>query len=156
MPNFLKLIVSIIVCQLAGIIETIFTSDGIPTWYSSLNKPSFNPPDWIFGPVWIGLYLMMGIALFLIWREDLRNKEVKSAFVIFILQLIFNIIWSIIFFGAHSIIGGLVIIIILWILILITISKFMKISKTGGILLIPYLIWITFAVILNYFIYILN
>jgi len=156
MSNIVKLIVSIGICQLAGVIGMIFTMDSITNWYDSLNKPSFNPPDWIFGPVWVILYLMMGISLFIVWKEDLKNKEIKSAFLIFMIQLIFNAAWLIVFFGGHSIIGGLIVIVILWILILITILKFIKISRVAGILLIPYLLWISFATVLNYFIYKLN
>lgn len=156
MSNLLKLIFSVALCQLAGLIGVMFTPDAIPTWYTALNKPSFNPPNWLFGPVWIVLYLMMGISLFIIWKEDLKNKEVKSAFIIFIVQLIFNTAWSLIFFGAHSPSGGLIIIIMLWILILITILKFMKISRFAGMLLIPYLLWVSFATVLNFFIFKLN
>ena len=156
MSNIVKLILSVVVCQLPGIVGAFFTSDSTTEWYALLNKPSYNPPDWIFGPVWIVLYLMMGISLFLIWKEDLKNKEIRSAFIIFIVQLIFNALWSIVFFGAQSIIGGLIVIIILWVLILITILKFIKISRVAGILLIPYLLWVSFATVLNFFIYKLN
>lgn len=156
MSNIIKLILSIVICQAAGIIGTIFTGDSVLGWYAGLNKPSFNPPDWIFGPVWITLYILMGISLFMIWREDLKNKDVRSAFNLFMVQLVFNTAWSIVFFGAHSITGGLIIIIILWILILMTIIKFVKISRFAGILLIPYLLWVSFATVLNFFIYKLN
>jgi len=154
--NIAKLIFSIVICQLAGIVGAFFTGDSILTWYAGLNKPSFNPPDWIFGPVWVILYLLMGISLFNVWKEGLKNREIKSAFTIFIVQLIFNAAWSIVFFGAQSIIGGLIIIVILWVLILITILKFIKISRAAGILLIPYLLWVSFATVLNFFIYKLN
>ncbi len=156
MSNILKLIISIVICQLAGVFGTIFTYDSISNWYVGLNKPALNPPDWLFGPVWIILYLMMGISLFIIWKEDLKNKEIKSAFILFMIQLIFNASWSIVFFGAQTTIGGLIVIIILWILILVTILKFMKISRTAGILLIPYLLWVSFATYLNFSIYKLN
>src|SRR6187455_3466380 len=111
MSNIVKLIICIIICQLAGLIGMVFTMDSVPGWYASLNKPSFNPPSWLFGPVWIILYLMMGISLFIIWKEGLKNKVVKSAFIIFVIQLIVNASWSVVFFGAHSIIGGLIVII---------------------------------------------
>ncbi|MBK8984153.1 MAG: tryptophan-rich sensory protein [Ignavibacteria bacterium] len=156
MSNIIKLIVSIIICQLAGIIGTFFTADSIPGWYAGLIKPDFNPPNWIFAPVWILLYLMMGVSLFLVWREDLKNAVVKKAFYIFMVQLLFNTLWSIVFFGFQSISGGLVIIILLWLLIIYTILNFLKISRTSGILLIPYLLWVTFAAILNFFIFKLN
>lgn len=156
MSNTLKLILSIVICQAAGLIGTIFTMDSIPTWYAALNKPSFNPPNWLFGPVWTLLYLMMGISLFIVWKEDLKNKVVKSAFIIFMIQLFLNTIWSIVFFGMHSTAGGLIIIALLWIMILITILKFMKISRVAGILLIPYLLWVSFATLLNFSIFKLN
>lgn len=156
MSNTLKLILSIVICQAAGLIGTIFTMDSIPTWYAALNKPSFNPPNWLFGPVWTVLYLMMGISLFIVWKEDLKNKVVKSAFIIFMIQLFLNTIWSIVFFGMHSTAGGLIIIALLWIMILITILKFMKISRVAGILLIPYLLWVSFATLLNFSIFKLN
>ena len=156
MSNTLKLILSIIICQAAGLIGTIFTMDSIPTWYAALNKPSFNPPNWLFGPVWTVLYLMMGISLFIVWKEDLKNKIVKSAFIIFMIQLFLNTIWSVVFFGMQSISGGLIIIVLLWLMILFTIIKFMKISRVAGILLIPYLLWVSFATFLNYSIFQLN
>ncbi len=156
MSNTLKLILSIVICQAAGLIGTIFTMDSIPTWYAALNKPSFNPPNWLFGPVWTLLYLMMGISLFIVWKEYLKNKVVKSAFIIFMIQLFLNTIWSIVFFGMHSTAGGLIIIALLWIMILITILKFMKISRVAGILLIPYLLWVSFATLLNFSIFKLN
>ena len=156
MSNIIKLIVSIIICQMAGVIGTIFTVDSISGWYTGLTKPDFNPPNWIFGPVWILLYLMMGVSLFLVWREDLKNAVVKKAFYIFMVQLLFNTLWSIVFFGFQSISSALIIIIVLWLLIIYTILNFLKISRTSGILLIPYLLWVTFAVILNFFIFKLN
>ncbi|HMS33312.1 MAG TPA: tryptophan-rich sensory protein [Ignavibacteria bacterium] len=156
MSNTLKLILSIVICQAAGLIGTVFTMDSIPTWYAALNKPAFNPPNWLFGPVWTLLYLMMGISLFIVWKEDLKNKVVKSAFTVFMIQLFLNTIWSIVFFGMQSLSGGLIIIILLWIMILITILKFMKISRVAGILLIPYLLWVSFATFLNFSIFKLN
>ncbi|HAY34936.1 MAG TPA: tryptophan-rich sensory protein [Ignavibacteria bacterium] len=156
MSNFIKLLVSIIICQMAGFIGTIFTSDSLTGWYAGLTKPDFNPPNWIFGPVWILLYFMMGISLFLVWREDLKNAVVKKAFYVFMIQLIFNASWSIVFFGFQSVTGALIIIIIFWLLIIYTILNFLKVSRTSGILLIPYLLWVSFAAILNFFIFKLN
>nr|MBP9096923.1 tryptophan-rich sensory protein [Ignavibacteria bacterium] len=118
MSNITKLIISIVICQLAGVIGSFFTMDAIPVWYDTLAKPSFNPPSSVFGPVWIFLYLLMGISLFLVWKEDLKNKQVKTAFMIFMIQLVFNAAWSIVFFGMRSPVGGLIVIVILWILIL--------------------------------------
>ena len=154
--NKIKLIVSIFICLLAGIIGSFATQSAIPTWYASLNKPSFNPPNWIFGPVWTTLYIMMGIAAFLIWRNGLNNKSVMIAISIFLIQLILNCIWSIAFFGFKSPFAGLVIIIFLWIAIVATMFAFYKISMPAMILLIPYIFWVSFAAVLNYAIYMLN
>lgn len=156
MSNFLKLVLSILICQLAGITGALFTAGSVTGWYATLIKPSFNPPDSVFAPVWTVLYFLMGISMFLIWKEGIRNKEVRNTFIIFIVQLVFNTLWTIIFFGARSITGGFVTIVILWILILICIFRFLRISKTAGMLLIPYFLWVTFAAVLNCFIMILN
>lgn len=156
MKNILKLILCIGVCQLAGIIGSFYTTDAIPTWYASLNKPSLNPPNWIFGPVWITLYTLMGISLYIVWKKGSETPGVKSAMVIFFIQLIFNSAWSIIFFGSHNIFGALIVIIILWLLILLTIVFFQRLSNIAAYLLIPYILWVSFASYLNYSIYVLN
>lgn len=156
MSNFLKLVLSILICQIAGITGALFTAGSVSGWYATLIKPSFNPPDSVFAPVWTVLYLLMGISMFLIWKEGLRNKEVRNAFILFIVQLVFNTLWTIIFFGAQSVTGGFIVILILWILILICIFRFLRISKTAGMLLIPYFLWVAFAAVLNCYIMILN
>jgi translocator protein len=154
--NIIKLIASIFICLLAGIIGSVFTYSAIPTWYATLTKPSFNPPNWIFGPVWTFLYITMGIAAFLIWQKGLNQKSAKIAISVFIVQLILNSIWSIAFFGFKSPFAGLVIIILLWITIIVTIIAFSKISTLATVLLIPYILWVSFAGVLNYSIYRLN
>jgi tryptophan-rich sensory protein len=151
MKNFIKLLISIIVCQLAGGIGSIFTSSSVKTWYLTINKPSFNPPNWLFAPVWTVLFLLMAISLFLIWR-----KNYKSGIIIFFIQLFFNILWSAMFFGLKSSLLGFIVIVVLWFLILATIIKFFKISKPAAWLLIPYILWVTFASVLNFSILILN
>uniref|UniRef100_A0A7C6A8T2 Tryptophan-rich sensory protein n=1 Tax=candidate division WOR-3 bacterium TaxID=2052148 RepID=A0A7C6A8T2_UNCW3 len=151
-----KLVISIIICQLAGIIGAIFTNKSIPTWYASLKKPAFNPPAWLFGPVWTALFLLMGIALFLIWQKGINFEGVKRALIVFSAQLIFNILWSILFFGLRSPLAAFIAIIILWILILLTIVLFYPIAKTAGLLLLPYLLWVSFASILNFSLWRLN
>jgi len=153
--EIIKLIVSIFVCQCAGFIGSIFTTPSIPTWYATLTKPSFTPPNSIFAPVWTILFLLMGISAFLVWRRSL-DKHVKIALSIFMFQLIFNILWSVAFFGLRSPLAGLVIISILWIAILLTILNFYKISKVAGLLLIPYILWVSFASVLNFTIWRLN
>lgn len=157
MKNLIKLLISIIICELAGIIGSIFTSPAVRTWYLTVNKPSFNPPNWLFAPVWTALFLLMGIAMFLVWlHPSVAPNERRRALTIFFIQLFFNILWSVMFFGLKSPLLGFIVIIILWILILLTIIRFFKISKPAAWLLIPYILWVTFATILNFSILILN
>ncbi len=153
MQNKFKLIIALIIPQLAGLLGSIFTSSAIPTWYSTLIKPSISPPNWIFAPVWISLYLLMGISLFLVWKKGFKDKKAVTFFSI---QLILNTFWSIIFFGLNSILFAFIEIVILWIFILLTIIYFYRISKIASYLLIPYILWVSFAAILNYLIFILN
>jgi tryptophan-rich sensory protein len=153
--DILKLIASVILCQLAGFLGSLFTIPAIPTWYQTLNKPFFNPPNWIFSPVWISLFFLMGLSLFLVWRRR-GHPKFKIALIFFFVQLILNIFWSVAFFGLRSPLLGLIDIILLWIAILLTILNFLKVSKIGGLLLIPYLIWVSFAALLNFSLWILN
>lgn len=147
--NLPKLILSIGICLGAGVLGSIFTISSIPTWYATLNKPFFSPPNLIFGPVWTILYILMGISLYLVWTK-------RRVPLIFWAQLILNAIWSIIFFGFKNPTLALADIIALWIAIILTIKAFYKINKLAGQLLIPYLLWVSFATILNLAIVILN
>ena len=154
--DIVEAVLSVVVCQVAGLIGAVATYPSIPTWYASLEKPAFNPPNWLFGPVWTTLYTLMGIAAFLVWRQGIRKREVKIALGIFIVQLVLNSLWSIVFFGLHSLLGGLVVILPLWVAILLSIVTFYRISKTAGVLLIPYILWVSFATILNFSLWQLN
>jgi benzodiazapine receptor len=154
--NIIKLIISIVLPQVAGGIGSLFTMTSVTTWYVGLNKASFNPPGWIFGPVWTALYLMMGIAVFLIWREGLQRQDIRRAVALFGIQLALNLLWSFMFFYLKMPFAAFVEIILLWISILITILAFIRISKWAGILLIPYLLWVSFASILNFYLWRLN
>jgi benzodiazapine receptor len=154
--EILKLLLSILVSQLAGLIGMIFTTPAIPTWYAALEKPSFTPPSWLFAPAWITLFVLMGVAAFLIWRRGLAERAVKVALIVFLIQLVLNALWSVIFFGLRSPLGGLIVIVALWTAILLTILRFLKISKPAGTLLLPYIIWVSFATILNAAILVLN
>jgi len=145
-----KLIISILICHSAGFIGAVFTSSAIPTWYDSLKKPPFSPPNWIFGPVWIILYTLMGISAYLVWRQGINDSQVKTALIIFGVQLFLNALWSPIFFGFRALFAGLIVIIIMWIAILLTILAFLKISTVAAVLLIPYILWVSFATILNF------
>ncbi|MBD3261770.1 MAG: tryptophan-rich sensory protein [Candidatus Altiarchaeales archaeon] len=154
--NFFRLAGCIVLCLMAGFIGSFFTVTGVDSWYSNLEKPSFNPPNWVFGPVWTILYILMGISLYLIWKSDLELSSNIPQIGLFLAQLVFNSLWSIVFFGLQQLFWALIVIIILWTLILLSISYFKKISKTAAILLIPYLLWVSFATLLNYSIIMLN
>jgi benzodiazapine receptor len=156
MKNISKLFVSIVACELVGLLGTPFTISSIPTWYATLNKPFFSPPNWIFGPVWTLLYFLMGVSFYLIWKQGLQKKKVKEALKIFLVQLGLNFIWSPIFFGLRAPMFGLVVIVAMWISIIMTMKKFYPLSKLASYLLIPYLLWVSFATLLNGFIVLLN
>ena len=151
-----RLVVSIVACQCAGLIGSIFTMSAIPTWYATLQKPSFTPPNWLFAPAWITLYVLMGISAFLIWRRGLDDRRTRTALIIFLIQLILNALWSIVFFGLESPLYGVVVIIALWVAIFFTLPRFFNISTVAGILRISYTVWVSFAAALNISIFILN
>jgi len=154
--DIVKLVVSIFVCEGAGGIGAIFTTPAIPTWYAGLKKPAFTPPNSVFGPIWITLYLLMGVAVFTVWREGFDQEGVPIAFAVFWGQLVMNILWSVIFFGLRSLLGGIVIILLLWIAILVNIITFFGVSPLAGWLLIPYIIWVSIAANLNVQVWKLN
>ncbi len=154
--NTAKFILAILVCQIAGATGSLFTYPSIPTWYAALQKPSFSPPNWLFAPVWVILFTLMGISAYLIWKKGLENKGVKTSLLVFSIQLVLNVLWSFLFFGLQSPFYGFVEIIILWAAIALTILSFFNISKTAGLLLLPYIIWVSFAMILNFYIWTLN
>lgn len=156
MVNVLKLLFAIIICELVGILGAIFTTPAIPTWYASLKKPSFSPPNWVFGPAWTLLYALMGVAAYLIWQQGLEKPVVRNALFIFTLQLFLNFLWSFFFFKLQSPLHALIEIFLLWVLILATIISFYQINKTAGLILIPYLLWVSFATLLNFYIVKLN
>ncbi len=154
MGKLAKLIFSLVIPQLAGLIGAFFSVSSIDSWYNSLNKPFFNPPPYVFGPVWTILYLVLGVVLYMIWSTEspLKNFALK----LFAAQMILNTLWSPVFFGLQSPILALFVIIPLWISILICIKVFYSIRKITGLLLIPYLLWVSFATALNTAIWILN
>ena len=156
MNRIFKIGIAIVTCELVGIIGAFFTMDAIQNWYLTLNKPFFSPPNWIFGPVWTILYAMMGIAAFLIYEKGFKKQEVKTALYFFAAQLFVNFWWSIIFFGMRNPILALVDIVIMWVLIITCIIKFKPLSKTAAYLLIPYILWVSFASVLNGAIWWLN
>lgn len=156
MKHLPKLIASIILCEFVGLAGTPFTITAIPTWYATLNKPPFSPPNWVFGPVWTILYFLMGVSFYLIWKQGWKNKQNLLARKYFFIQLTLNFFWSVLFFGLRSPILGLINIVAMWIYIVATIKSFYPISKLASYLLIPYLLWVSFATILNLSIFLLN
>lgn len=152
--DIIKLVFFIVICQLAGIIGSLATVPAVDTWYDTLTKPAFTPPDWIFGPVWVTLYLLMAVAAYLVSQSDASGK--KRAFTVFFVQLVLNSLWSILFFGFKSPALAFVELLILWIIIVATTILFWLHSRWAGILFVPYLAWVSFAAFLNYAIMRLN
>jgi len=179
MKNIGKFITSLIICQMAGILGSIFTMPKINTWYATLNKPSFTPPGWFIGLVWTILFFLMGISLYLVWSKNWEIKlppesdrkkawnriseklwfgswREENAALIFALQLALNILWSVVFFGLRSPGFAFFEILMLWFAILYTIINFYRISKPASYLLIPYILWVTFASFLNFMVWRMN
>ncbi len=156
--EFPLLVLCIIICQAAGSIGSFFTNMSVSTWYSTLEKPWFTPPGWLIGIIWFILFILMGIAVFFVWRNNLRlsNSLIRSAIIIFGIQLIVNILWSATFFGLQSPLYGLAVISILWVLILAAIAMFWRVSRDAALLLVPYILWVSFAAFLNYDVWMLN
>ncbi|MFA5767681.1 MAG: TspO/MBR family protein [Candidatus Paceibacterota bacterium] len=151
----LGVVISIFIAQMAGVIGSFFTVSGVQNWYAYLQKPVFAPPSWVFAPAWITLYTLMGIAAFLVWKK--RNViGVKSALWLYGIQLGFNALWSIIFFGMRNPGLAFIEILVLWVLILAVTVKFFKIDKAAGYLFIPYILWVTFASVLNFAVWQIN
>ena len=150
------LIGSILIPLVIGYIGAIVTLPQISTWYSTLSKPWWSPPNWLFGPIWTTLYLLMGVALFLVWREGLHRRDVRFAILIFGVQLAINLLWSVLFFSFHALFGSFILVMLLWLAILANIIAFLIISKWAGLLLVPYIIWVSIASYLNYSVYLLN
>jgi len=154
MSNPIKLLVSLLLPQIAGGLGAFFTLSSVQTWYLTLNKPSWNPPSWLFGPVWATLYVLMGIACFLIWKSNHPLK--KQALILYFVQLFLNLLWSPAFFGAQNPLLGVLVIVPLWACILFCILTFRQINIWAALLLIPYLLWVSFATVLNATIWYLN
>ena len=154
MKTAYKLVIAIAIPLAIGSLAGFFTASSVNGWYTTLVKPSFNPPNWLFAPVWTSLYIMMGIAFFLVWKSNVPVKE--KAYLFFGLQLILNFFWSILFFSMHALGVALIEIILMWVCILLTIVSFYPISKPAAYLLIPYLLWVSFASVLNFSIWKLN
>lgn len=161
MKKLVTALAFILGCELAGAAGSIFTAPAIGSWYADLAKPWFTPPNWIFAPVWTALYALMGIALYLVYEKGfvngkLRFSKIRASVTIFAVQLALNILWSYLFFGLQSPLYGLAGIIPLWIAIAATIVSFYRVSKPAGIVLLPYIAWVSIATALNYYVWILN
>lgn len=154
--NAWLLVLSLALPLLVGFVGSSFTRPNIATWYVCLEKPVFSPPNWVFAPVWTLLFILMGLALFLILRDGKKSRHFETAVILFGAQLILNLYWSFFFFFFHSPLYAFIDICVLWLLIVFNIYFFYKIKKTAAYLLIPYLVWVTFAAILNYAICLLN
>ncbi len=150
------MIISVVLCEAAGIVGSLFTTSAIPTWYANLKKPFFAPPNWVFAPVWTTLYLLMGISFFIVWNTGVEKSSVRKSIAIFSIQLLLNAFWSYLFFGLKSPLLGLIEITVMWFMILLTIFSFSKVSRKATLLLVPYLMWVSLASYLNYSILILN
>ena len=179
MQNVFKLILAIVICEAAGVIGAVVTGPAVATWYVGLAKPPLNPPAWVFGPVWLTLYALMGIAAFLVWQKwnategmvqrdgtttgtdarsttDPARRGARIALGVFVLQLVLNTLWSIIFFGWHNIGGALWELLLLEAIIMLTVYLFSRVSKAAAWLLLPYVLWVAFALYLNATIFLLN
>lgn len=157
MNKITRIISVVLTCLAIGYLSGNVTQSSITTWYPTLVKPSFNPPNWIFAPVWSLLFTMMGVAAGLVWNHIESEKEVvKKALIFFIIQLALNALWSYLFFGLQNPLLAGIEIILLWLMIYETYLKFSKINKISGYLMLPYLAWVSFAMILNWSIWWLN
>lgn len=149
MKKGLRLILNIALCQIAGVFGSLFIDTGPGTWYASLAKPSFNPPGWVFAPVWITLYTLMGISLFMAWEKGPDRIEVREAAALFLVQLVLNAFWPFFFFKLQSPLAGFIVIVMLWTVLAKTIRRFSAFSRPAAILLMPYIGWVSFALLLN-------
>ena len=157
MNKYIKIVITVAICLTVGYLSSLVTQESIETWYPTIKKPSFNPPNWIFAPVWTLLFVLMGIAAGLVWDKYDENKElVKKGMLFFGIQLFFNALWSYLFFGLHNLLLASIEIILLLLLIFETYLIFKKLDKKISFLLIPYMLWVGFATILTITIYILN
>ena len=154
--KIIKIIVVVALCLLVGFLSSFATQSSVNDWYLTLNKPSFNPPNWLFAPVWTLLYVMMGVAAGIVWGKGLHHIWVKTALYHFGFQLLLNAMWSIVFFGMKQPFWALVVILALLVMILLTIKWFNVVSKKAAWLMVPYLLWVCFATALNYKIWELN
>lgn len=157
MSKFTKILIMVVTCVAIGYLSGEVTRESVNTWYPTLNKPVFNPPNWLFAPVWTTLYIFMGIAAGLVWDKiDTQKETVKKGLTFFAIQLGLNALWSYLFFGLQNPLLALIEIVLLWLMIYETFIQFNKVNKVAGYLFIPYILWVSFALILNASIWWLN
>lgn len=154
--NIVKLIASFVIVGVTAFMGSIFTSSSVSTWYQTIQKPGFTPPDWVFGPVWTILYILMAVALYLVWKKGMNRSEVKVAFWVFVFHLLINALWSLLFFSMQFPAAGFIVIVTLWILIVISMGLFWRVDRRAMYLLVPYILWVSYALALNYSIWKLN
>ncbi len=145
----------LIACLAAGGLGLIFTRPAVSGWYAALNKPSFNPPDWVFGPVWTVLYVLMAVAAWMVWRVR-KSRPVSLALGLFGVQLVLNAAWSLIFFGLHAPVAAMLELALLWVAVAMTLVLFWRTARPAGVLLLPYMAWVSFAAVLSAAIAVLN
>jgi tryptophan-rich sensory protein len=156
MRSVVALIIAVLIPELVGVVGAVATQSSVTTWYPTLTKPWFTPPDAVFGPVWVTLYAVMGVASWQVWRQGARRATVQMALVVYGVHLVFNAAWSIVFFGLQSIGGGLVVILFLLLAILATLRRFARVDRLAAWLLAPYLLWVAYATALNVALWWLN
>lgn len=156
LPGAAKITIAILICEATGIISGLIADAGRNPWFDTISKPVWNPPSAVFGPVWTLLYLLMGIALGLVWKSQAPQPKKQAAMLLFAVQLFLNFWWSVIFFRFHATGWAFAAIMVLWVMILLTIFRFAPLSKTASWLLVPYLLWVSFASVLSYTIWTLN
>ena len=154
--KFIRFFIALVICFGAAALGSVATNPAIATWYAALNKPVFTPPNWLFGPAWTLLYCLMAVAAWLVWEKGWDKKEVRVALAVFAAQLAVNSLWSFLFFAWHAPWLAYIGILALWLLILLAILKFWKIDKIAAWLLVPYILWVSFASFLNLGVALLN
>ena len=152
----IQIAIAVAICLFAGFIGSVATQTSVNTWYTGIEKPFFNPPNWVFAPVWTSLFVLMGVAAGIVWSHGFYHKWVKTALYHFGFQLLLNIAWSLVFFGLKEIFGALLIVVGLFVLLLFTFKWFKVVNKTAAYLLVPYILWVGFASVLNFAIWRLN
>lgn len=148
-------LVAVLLCEVAGTLPGLFTADDVAAWYPTLAKPAFTPPSWVFGPVWVVLFALLGVAAYLVVRDG-RGENRGVAVRLFLGQFALNVSWTLAFFGTRSVVGGLVVVLALWVAVVATVVAFDRVNRAAALLLLPYLAWVTFAVALNVGVWWLN